>query len=111
MEAYRDNSKLQAAVSLAGTLATVALNAAASRLGLPAGSPAVASTSSASLNGIAALAQAYVGSTTVAANVAQGAGTGPVASIIGQQVQAKLPSVIDQKTVNAVFAAAQLVQP
>lgn len=91
-------------VNSLAALAALAVDLAAAHLGVSPESARAIRTGSADLFGIAAQAQASLGKRPASANVAQGAATPE----IGRAVQAQLPNApLDQRTVNALFEAAE----
>lgn len=104
----------QKGVTTALQIAQIALNNYAAYANAKAGgskltNAQIATLASNDLSGIAALAQANVGATPAAANIAKGAAN----PIVGQTVVSALPPVpITQQTVNTLYsAAAQATTP
>lgn len=86
------------------SIAALAVDIAAQQLGVPPDNARAIKAGFNALSGIAAQSQANLGATPKKANVAQGSHI----PAVGAAVQAALPNrPLDQKTVDALFAAAE----
>jgi hypothetical protein len=98
-------------VSSASSIAALALQTYGTYAAVTQGTATpnqIANTASADLNGIASIAQAYVGSTPAAANLVQGAS--PATTTPASTVAKALPAApITQAEVNNLYSAASLV--
>lgn len=98
----------KAGTTLAPILAQVAQDAANSYVST--GKVNTSTLAADALNGIGAIAQAYVGQSVTAAPLATGAGLTTDAQTVGQKIVASIPvGTITQDTVNQIFTAAAQV--